>query len=262
MKILVINPNTTQAMTDEIGHVARAAAAEGTEIDCLSPANGPRSIEGFTDEVLAAYNTVDLVAQTQGRYDGYVIACFGDPAISACREISDVPVVGIAEAAFHMASLVAHKWSIVTVLPRVKPFMEEVIHRNGMEHRCASIRCTPLTVLEIEADIERTKRLMLEEARDAIANDGAEAILLGCAGLGPIDKMMQAAIGAPVFDGTACAVKLLEGLHHYGVTTAKVRAYLAPEPKELVSCPTSLAPIYERAPTSTGNERERALAGV
>jgi allantoin racemase len=253
MKILVINPNTTQAMTDEIAHVARGAAAGGTEIDCISPESGPRSIEGYTDEVLAAYHTVDLVARTKGSYDGYVIACFGDPAVAACREVADVPVVGIAEAAFHMASLVAYKWSIVTVLPRVKPFMEEVVHRNGMEHRCASIRCTPLTVLEIEADIERTKRMMLDEARDAIANDGAEAILLGCAGLGPIDKTMQEALAVPVFDGTACAVKLLEGLHGYGVTTAKVRAYLTPEPKELVACPGSLAAIYER---------ERELAGL
>lgn len=252
MRILVVNPNTTQAMTDEIGAAAQAAAAPDTTIDCVSPESGPRSIEGHADEVLAAYNTLDLVARTHGQYDGYVIACFGDPAIAACREVADVPVVGIAEAAFHLASLVAYKWSIVTVLPRVKPFMEEVVHRNGMDARCASIRCTPLTVLEIEADIDRTKRMMLEEARDAIANDGAEAILLGCAGLGPIDKTMQEALGVPVFDGTACAVKLLEGLHGYGVTTAKVRAYLTPEPKELVACPVSLAPIYGRDRTAVG----------
>jgi len=253
MRILVINPNTTQAMTDEIGIVARAVAAADTVIDCVSPESGPRSIEGYADEVLAAYNTVELVARTTGDYDGYVIACFGDPAIAACREIADVPVVGIAEAAFHMASLVAYKWSIVTVLPRVKPFLEEVVHRNGMESKCASIRCTPLTVLEIEEDIERTKRMMLDEARDAIENDGAEAILLGCAGLGPIDKVMQEALAVPVFDGTACAVKLVEGLHAYGVTTAKVRAYLTPEPKELVACPGSFAQIYER---------DRALSGA
>jgi allantoin racemase len=250
--LLVINPNTTQAMTDEIGHVARAVAAPGTEIDCVSPESGPRSIEGHADEVLAAYNTLDLVAKTRGQYDGYVIACFGDPAIAACREVADVPVVGIAEAAFHMASLVAYKWSIVTVLPRVKPFMEEVIHRNGIEGKCASIRCTPLTVLEIEADIERTKRMMLDEARDAIENDGAEAILLGCAGLGPIDKTMQEALGVPVFDGTACAVTLLEGLHRYGVKTAKVAAYLPPEPKELRGpvC-TELRRLYAREELAT-----------
>jgi|SRR5579862_4098414 len=84
----------------------------------------------------------------------------------------------------------------------------------------------------------------IEEAEDAIAKDRAEAILLGCAGLGPIDKVMQSTLRVPVFDGTACAVKLLEGLHHYGATTGKMRAYLTPEQKEIAACPTSLAPIY------------------
>jgi allantoin racemase len=247
MRILVINPNTTQAMTDEIGHVAVAAAGPGTEIDTVQPEAGPRSIEGQADEVLAGYHTLDVVASTRGRYDAYVIACYGDPALAACREVSSVPVIGIAEASFHMASLVAYKWSIVTVLPRVKPMLEELVHRNGMEMRCASIRCTPLTVLEIEEDLERTKRMMVDEARSAIAEDGAEAILLGCAGLGPLDKWMQQQLDVPVLDGVACAVKLAEGLHHYGITTSKVAAYKDPERKELLACPGSLAPIYERA---------------
>ena len=125
--------------------------------------------------------------------------------------------------------------------------LEELVMRNGMEMRCASIRCTPLTVLEIEEDIERTKRMMVEEARTAIKDDGAEAILLGCAGLGPIDKWMQQQLDVPVLDGVACAVKLAEGLHQYGVTTSKVAAYRDPEPKELVACPASMAPIYDRA---------------
>ena len=244
--LLVINPNTTQAMTDDIGRGARAAAGPDTVIECVQPASGPRSIEGFTDEVLAAYNLVDTVAAARGRYDGIVVACYGDPAVSACREISDVPVVGIAEASFHMACLVAHKWSIVTVLPRVKPLLEEVVHRNGLERRCASIRPAPLTVLEIEEDLDRAKRMMVDEARIAIEQDGAEAILLGCAGLGPIDKAMQDELGVPVFDGTACAVKLAESLIAYGVTTAKVHAYLPPEPKEIVDGPASLAAVYGR----------------
>ena len=105
MRILVINPNTTQAMTDDIGRVARAAAAPGTEIDCVSPPAGPRSIEGFADEQLAGYHVVDLVARSAGAYDAYVIACYGDPALAACRELVDAPVVGIAEASFHLASL-------------------------------------------------------------------------------------------------------------------------------------------------------------
>ena len=244
--ILVINPNTTQAMTDDIGRGARAVAAPDTVIEAISPAAGPRSIEGFTDEVLASYHLVDAVASARGKYDGIIVACYGDPALAACREVADVPVVGIAEASFHMACLVAHKWSVITVLPRILPLIEEVVHRNGLERRCASVRSAPLTVLEIEADLERAKRLMVVEAAKAVEEDAAEAILLGCAGLGPLDKAMQAELGVPVFDGTACAVKLVESLLAYGVTTSRVAAYQRPERKELVDCPGSLAPIYER----------------
>jgi allantoin racemase len=103
-------------------------------------------------------------------------------------------------------------------------------------------------VLEIEEDIERTKRMMVDEGRKAIEEDGAEAILLGCAGLGPLDKWMQQQLGAPVLDGVACAVKLAEGLHGYGLTTSKVAAFKDPERKELVACPVSLVGIYQREP--------------
>jgi allantoin racemase len=177
---------------------------------------------------------------------GHHRAGFGDPGLYACREVSDVPVVGIAEAAMHTACLVAHRWSIVTVIPRVEPFIADAVHRAGLTEKCASIRCTPLSVLEIEQDIERTKRLIVDYARLAIEEDGAEAILLGCAGLGPIDKAMQEALGVPVLDGVACAVKLVEGLHAYGITTSKTKAFLTPEPKELVNCPGTLIAAYAR----------------
>ena len=82
-------------------------------------------------------------------------------------------------------------------------------------------------MLEIEQDIERTKRLILEYARKAIDEDGAEAILLGCAGLGPIDKTMEEELGVPVLDGVRCAVTMIEGLHTYGRTTSKTKAFLS-----------------------------------
>jgi allantoin racemase len=246
VRILVINPNTTQAMTDAIGEAARTAAAPGTTIEATSPPGGPRSIEGFADETLAAYHVLDTVASTAGQYDGYVIACFGDPGLYAARELADVPVVGIAEAAMHLGSLVAHRWSVVTVIPRVEPMIEEAVARTSLLEKCASIRCLPLSVLEIEEDIERTKRLLLEEARAAITDDGAEAILLGCAGLGPIDKTMQEALGVPVLDGTGCAVKLVESLLGYGITTSKAKAFMAPEPKEVVGCSVAVTSVYDR----------------
>jgi allantoin racemase len=244
MRILVVNPNTTQAMTDDNLELALVAAAPGTVVESLSPVDGPPSIEGHADEVIAAHYTLELVAETLGRYDGYVIACFGDPGVAACREIADVPVVGMAEAAMSMAGLVAHRWSIISPIPRGVPMFADLVRRYGLEARCASIRAVQMGVLEIAQDFDRAKRMILEEARRAIDEDGAEAILPGCAGFGPIDKAMQRELGVPVLDGVACGVKLVEALLGYGVTTAKVQAYLRPEPKPLTACSTGLVAAY------------------
>jgi allantoin racemase len=244
MRILVVNPNTTQAMTDDNLELATAAAATGTVVESLNPVDGPPSIEGHADEIIAAHYTLELVAETLGSYDGYVIACFGDPGVAACREIADVPVVGMAEAAMAMAGLVAHTWSIISPIPRGVPMFEDLVRVYGYEARCASIRAVQMGVLEIAQDFGRAKRMILEEARRAIELDGAEAILPGCAGFGPIDKAMQEDLGVPVLDGVACGVKLIEALVGYGVTTAKVNAYLRPEPKTLSACSAGLAAAY------------------
>ncbi len=236
MRILVINPNTTQAMTDDIGRMARKYARPDTEIVALSPPYGPRSIEGHFEDYIAAVATVEEVAKNKDDYDAFIIACYGDPGLYACREITEKPVIGIAEASMRMAPFIAHNFSIVTVMPRVKPLLEDLVRSVGMESRCASIRCTNLTVLEIEEDPERAVKELIVESKRAVAEDGAESILLGCAGMGPLDERIQAAVRVPVLDGTVCAVKIAESLYDYGQLTSKVAAFAWPEPKELVAC--------------------------
>ena len=238
MQILVINPNTSEEMTSDIGDAARRYARADTEIETVCPDWGPRSIEGHYEDYVAAVATLDVIRERAGGFDGVVIACFGDPGLPAARELSPVPVVGIAEAAMLTACMVAHRFSIVTVLPRVKPFLEDVVRYHGLESRCASIRTTPLSVLDCERDPSAAEREIVKASRAAIADDGAEAICLGCAGMGPLDKAVQSQIGVPVLDGTACAVKLLEGIVNYGLFTSRVAAYKEPEPKEFVNYPS------------------------
>ena len=235
MRILVINANTTQAMTDDIGEMARKYARPDTEIVAVSPSYGPRSIEGHFEESIAAVATVEEVAKNKDDYDAFIIACYGDPGFYACREVTDKPVIGIAEASMRMAPFVAHNFSIVTVIPRVKPLLEDLVNQVGMASRCASIRCTNLTVLEIEQDPERAVRELIVESKRAVAEDAAESILLGCAGMGPLDERIGAEVDVPVLDGTVCAVKIAEGLYDYGQFTSKVAAFAWPEPKELVA---------------------------
>lgn len=237
MRILVINPNTSEEMTRDIGEEARRYARPGTEIDVTSPSWGPRSIEGHYEEEIAAVATLEVIRERAADFDGVIIACYGDPGLYAARELSPVPVVGIAEASMLMACNVAHSFSIVTVLPRVRPMLDDVVRRVGLESRCASVRTTPLSVLDCERDPSAAQREIVKAAKAAVAEDGAEAICLGCAGMGPLDKAVEAEVGVPVLDGVACAVKMLEGLLDYGLSTSRAAAFREPEPKEFVNYP-------------------------
>lgn len=245
MRILVINPNTTQSMTDAIGEAARKVAQPSTDIVAISPKRGPRSIEGYMEDYVAAVATLETLVENRGKYDAFVIACYGDPGLHAARELMDEPVIGIAEASMHMACLVAHRFSIVSVIHRIKPFLEDMVRMSGLEDRCASVRTTDLAVLDIEKDFDKARAILVAESRRAMDEDGAEAICLGCAGMGPLDKAMQAELGIPVLDGTGCAVKMAEACHGYGITTSKFKAFKAPEPKEYLDWP-----VFERSVAS------------
>jgi allantoin racemase len=242
MRILVVNPNTSVEMTASIDMVAQKHAGPGVEVVTICPRYGPRSIEGHFEEQIAALATVEAVAERLDDFDAFVIACYGDPAVDACREITDKPVLGIGEASMNLASLLGHKFSIVTVIPRAVPIMENLVRRVRLEGKCASVRATSLSVLEIEANPDRAVEEMVEQARLAVRDDGAEVICLGCAGMGPLDERVEAAIGVPVIDGTASAVLLAQALHAYGKKTSKVAAYAPPPKKELVDC----SPVLRR----------------
>ncbi|MBJ7328905.1 MAG: aspartate/glutamate racemase family protein [Solirubrobacteraceae bacterium] len=253
MKLLVINPNTTQAMTDAIGESARAAARPGTEIEAISPAWGPASIEGHVEEALAAAATLDTIAKVGDEYDGIAIACYGDPGLYAARELSPVPVVGIAESSMLMATMVAHSFSVVTVIDKIVPMLEDVVARYGLTDRCASVRGTPLAVLEIEEDPERAAREVVAAARAAIAEDGAEAICLGCAGMGVLECTVREELdGIPVLDGVATAVKSLESLIDLGLKTSRKAAFQFPGPKAL----TGDEPVLDAIQAKIGRPAE------
>src|SRR5207247_1236865 len=102
------------------------------------------------------------------------------------------------EASMLMACMVAHKFSVVTILPRFKPAIEDMTRRYGLESRCASVRATSIAVLEADLDLAATERRIVEESRLAVDEDGAEAICLGCGGFSLLDKRVEDAVGVPV----------------------------------------------------------------
>ncbi|MCZ2900722.1 aspartate/glutamate racemase family protein [Burkholderia thailandensis] len=222
MKIKLINPNTTQRMTDAMGRCAREVAAAGTAIVAVSPAMGPPSIEGHYDEALAMPGLLaEVAAGERDGFDGYVIACFGDPGLYAARELARGPVIGIAEAAMHAASVLAPGFSVVTTLARTCGMAWHLAERYGMKRFCRNVRATDVAVLDLDRPGSAARRVIVDECRRALDEDGADAIVLGCAGMAEFAHEIEAAIGAPVVEGVTAAVKWAEALIALKLATAK-----------------------------------------
>jgi allantoin racemase len=222
MHIKVINPNVTSSMTSKIRAAACAAAAPGTEIIGVNPDKGPVSIEGHYDEAVSVIGILEEVhAGEAAGVDGYVIACFGDPGLLAAREIARGPVLGIAEAAMHAASMIATGFSVVTTLERTRIIAEHLVEAYGMSRFCRKVRATELAVLELEEEGSDARRIITAECRRALAEDGSGAIVLGCAGMADLARALSQELGAPVLDGVAVAVKLVEALVGLGLGTSK-----------------------------------------
>jgi allantoin racemase len=232
MKLLLVNPNTSTAMTAGIAAAALAVAADGTRIVARQPSFGPASIEGHFDEAFAAAGVAEQVHLAAGEgFDAVVIACFGDPGLDAAREASRAPVLGVAEAAFHAASFLATGFSVVTTMQRTCVIAERLVQRYGFERSCRGIHGTEIPVLALEACGAETVAQIEAAARSALARDRSGAIVLGCAGMAALCRELQARLGVPVVDGVAAAVKFAEALAALGLATAKTGDYAPPLPK-------------------------------
>ncbi|MDF2585408.1 MAG: Asp/Glu/hydantoin racemase [Mycobacterium sp.] len=233
-RIWVINPNTTRAMTSTIEVCARAVAADGTEVVGVTSEFGPPSIESHYDEAMSVPGLLAAVqcGEAQG-VDGYVIACFGDPGLDAARELATGPVIGIAEAAMHTASHLGGGFSIVTTLGRTIGRAEELAERYGMSRFCRGYHACEIPVLDLETD-PMAMKLVTEACREAVEQDGSDAVVLGCAGMADMCAHISAEIGVPVVDGVTAATLTVQSLVTMGLRTGKRGEFAAPPPKEYV----------------------------
>lgn len=231
MRILVVNPNSTASMTEKIGQAARRVAAPGTEIVAVNPATGPASIEGYYDEAISLAGMLAVIEARPG-VDAVIIACFDDTGLDAARCLVDCPVIGIGEAAYHMAGLLANKFSVVTTLARSVPALEHNLHRYGLAARCVRVRSSDVAVLELEHPGSQARHRISAEIRRAIEDDRAEAIVLGCAGMADLAHALSQDHGLPVLDGVSCAVALAESLVGLGLKTSRLGGYAPRQSKK------------------------------
>lgn len=229
MRITLINPNTSRAMTAKIAAAAREVAGPDVEINAISPLVGPDAIESHLDEAFAAVAVVELVEQDQlsGGSDAYVVACFGDPGLDAARELVDVPVVGIAEAAMHVAAISGRSFAVVTTLTRTLGRARDLVTRYGMTRACVSLAGSGIPVLELEDTSSESFEKISVLCAEAVAAE-ADVIVLGCAGMADLCRTLSDRVGVPVVDGVAASVGLASAMVRMGVGTSKRDEYAPP----------------------------------
>lgn len=203
MRLLVINPNATASMTDKIAAAARRAVPAGVMVVAVTNHAGPASIQGPEDGVAATPGLLALVAGAQA--DAIVIACFDDTALAQARALARVPVIGIGEAAFHAAMMLGARYSVVTTLSVSIPVIEANLVAYGVAQSCLKVRASEVPVLDLEQPGSAAEAKVSAEIGRALSDDGAGAIVLGCAGMADLAARLSRQHGVPVIDGVAAA---------------------------------------------------------
>jgi Asp/Glu/hydantoin racemase len=199
-RLLVINPNTTQSITDLVARHVGAAVGPGFEIVPATGAFGCAYVTSEACYAVGAHAALDCLEKHGAGCHAVLLACFGDPGLFALKETSRVPVLGLAEASMIEATEAAGRFSIVTGGAAWKPMLERFAAQLGYADRLASVRTVALTGGEIAANPEAALALLAGESRAAAEHDGAQAVILGGAGLAGLAARIADRVPVPVLD--------------------------------------------------------------
>ena len=230
-QLLLINPNTTQSMTEKMALAGRDVLAADSDLIAETSAYGPPSIEGYYDEVFSVPPMLEKIQQYNGKVDGVIVGCFDDTGVDAARAFSDAPVIGICQASCQYATVLASSFTIVTTLSRSVAALHKRVLEYGYDRHCNNIRASDIPVLALEdSDEDAMKRLHLQ-CELAIEVDRSEAIILGCAGMVSLQQELQDYYGIPVIEGVTAATVIMDGLARLPLNTSRASAYALPVDK-------------------------------
>lgn len=210
MKLLIINPNSDDKMSQAISLSATRFTDGDYEVDCLSTPGAPKFIDTYQDTAAALPGMVGLLKKYEADYDAFIVACHCDPNLDLMKEMTSKPMVGIGEASMKMATMLGHRFSVISTDARSIPNKEALIRSYHLQDLLASVK-SPAAALVDRSDEDK----YLLTARAAIEEDMAEVIVLGCAGMTELDKKLQRELGVPVLDGVVCALIIANGLVKY-----------------------------------------------
>ena len=206
MKLLLINPNISDTVSDLIRLEAQCSASPGTEIEVLTAPFGVAYIETRFESLIGAYATAQVAAEHHARFDAVVVAAFGDPGLAGIREALCVPVLGLTESALASACLLGQRFSIIAISQRIQAWYREVVESYGLGSRLASIRALDRPLASIGQVQGEHAQALKTLAERAVEEDGADVIVLAGAPLAGLARALKGQLPVPVVDGVSSAV--------------------------------------------------------
>lgn len=241
MRILMINPNTTAAMTQRMLAAARSAAAPDTELVALTAPRGVPYLATRAEGQIGGAIVLEMLAENHAGSDAAIIAAFGDPGLMGARELFDLPVVGAAEAAMLTACMLGRTFSIITFSRVLGPWYRECVEIHGLTSRLASIRMIDRAFRSVVDVQEEHEELLVSAANSAVSEDDADVVIFGGGPLAGLADRVRDRVDAPVVDPMAAAVRQAEALHGLNARKAARGAFRRPDPKATIGLPDALA---------------------
>lgn len=230
MKIVLINPNSTEAMTADMLRAAKVMAPSGMVIEAVTSTLGPPSIQGVEDGNRATAPLLDLVqaADEQGA-DGIIIGCFDDTALSEAKALAGCPVIGIGQAAFLACALRDWRFSVITTLSVSVPIIESNIQTYSLSSSCARVRASEIPVLELDKSPADSRLKIRAEAVSSINEDNVDCIVLGCAGMTSLTDELRNDVEIPIVDPIEESVSCIAWLAGFRTANTTPRLEISQE---------------------------------
>ncbi len=215
-QILVINPNSTEAVTRSMDAALDPLRAPGgPEIKSVTLAEGPPGIQSQRDVDFVVPHLCRRIA-ADNQSDAFVIACFSDPGLYSARETTDRPVLGISEVGMTTALNLGQRVGVIAVLRQSIPRHTRYFRAMGIADRVAGEVAVDLPVVEL-SDETKTKSRMLAVGRTLKETHGADVLVMGCAGMARYRAPLEDELGIPVIDPTQAAVGMALSLVRLGL---------------------------------------------
>lgn len=246
-RLLLINPNTSDSVSELIRAEALRSIAAGTTVEVLTAQFGVAYIETRFEALIGAYATAQLAAEHHERFDAVIVAAFGDPGVTGLREVLPVPVIGLTEAALASAHLLGHRISIIAISQRIQAWYREVVEAYGFGSRLASIRALDRPLASIGAVQDEHAQALKTLAFKAVDEDGAEVIVLAGAPLAGLARSLAGKLPVPVVDGVSSAVRHAQSLVALAPGRATQGSFASPPAKPHRGLPPAIAALLDRS---------------